>query len=63
MSKLIKSKNNKMVFGVCGGLSEYTGIDSSIIRLGFVLGAIFTGSILFWIYLGLAILLPTEDEN
>jgi phage shock protein C len=63
MSKLTKSQKNRMIFGVCGGLSTYTGIDSSIIRLGFVLGAIFTGSILLWIYLGLAILLPIEDER
>lgn len=61
MSRLTKAKNNKMIFGVCGGLSEYTGIDSSIIRLGFVFGAIFTGSILFWIYLLLGIILPIDE--
>jgi phage shock protein PspC (stress-responsive transcriptional regulator) len=52
-----------MIFGVCGGLAQATGIDSSLIRLGFIFGAIFTGSILLWIYLGLAILLPIEDER
>lgn len=58
MSKLTKDINNKMIFGVCAGLSNYTGIDASIIRLGFVLGSIFSGSILFWIYLVLALILP-----
>jgi phage shock protein PspC (stress-responsive transcriptional regulator) len=52
-----------MIFGVCGGLAKATGIDSSLMRLGFVVGTIFTGSILLWIYLGLAILLPIEDER
>jgi len=61
MSRLTKSAKDKMIFGVCGGLSQSTGIDSSIIRLGFIFGAIFTGSILFWIYLLLGILLPTQD--
>ncbi len=61
MGHLTKSSTNKMVFGVCGGLANWTGIDSSIIRLGFVVGAIFTGSILFWIYLLLGIILPTQD--
>jgi phage shock protein C len=61
MNKLTKSKNNRMVFGVCGGLSTYTGIDSSIIRLAFVFGAIFTGSILLWIYLLLGIVLPIDE--
>jgi phage shock protein PspC (stress-responsive transcriptional regulator) len=61
MSHLTKSPTDKMVFGVCGGLANWTGIDSSIIRLGFVVGAIFSGSILFWIYLLLGIILPTQD--
>jgi phage shock protein C len=61
MSRLTKSTHDKMVFGVCGGLADWTGLDSSIIRLGFVLGAIFTGSILFWIYLLLGIVLPNDN--
>ena len=60
MSKLRKSQNDRMIFGVCGGLAEYTGIDATFIRLGFFLGAIFTGSILFWIYVILGIVLPKE---
>ena len=63
MSRLTKNSHDKMIFGVCGGLAKATGIDSSLIRLGFIFGAIFTGSILLWIYLGLAILLPIEDER
>jgi phage shock protein PspC (stress-responsive transcriptional regulator) len=58
MNKLKKSQNDKMIFGVCGGLSEYSGINSALIRLGFILGSIFTGSILLWLYILLAILLP-----
>lgn len=58
---LHKSKNNKVLFGVCGGLSDDLGIDPVILRLGFLLGAIFTGSILFWVYLGLALVLPAKE--
>lgn len=60
MSKLIKSSENRILFGVCGGLSQFTGIDASLIRLLFILGAIFTGSLLLWIYLLLGIILPKE---
>ncbi len=60
-NKLTKSSKDKMIFGVCGGLANWTGVDSSIIRLGFIAGAIFSGSILFWIYLVLGIILPTQD--
>ena len=61
MNKLHKSKNGNMLFGVCMGLSDSLGIDVTVIRLGFVVGAILTGSILFWVYLLLAIVLPSED--
>lgn len=63
MSKLTKDSKNKMIFGVCGGLANWTGMDSSLIRLGFALGAIFTGSILFWIYLALGIVLPYDTND
>jgi len=61
MSRLAKNSHDKMIFGVCGGLAKATGIDSSLIRLGFVVGAVFTGSILFWIYLLLGIVLPIDE--
>jgi phage shock protein C len=58
---LNKSKSNRVFLGVCGGLSESTGIDAPIIRLGFILGTIFTGSLLFWVYLILGLILPVKD--
>lgn len=61
MSKLHKNKKAGMLFGVCAGLSEYTGIDVSIIRLATVVGTIASGSIVFWVYLLLGILLPSKE--
>lgn len=61
MNKLLKSKNRKF-FGVCGGLATYLGVDASIIRILFVLGTIFTGSALFWIYILLAMVLSDEEQ-
>jgi phage shock protein C len=61
MTKLLKNNKDKMIFGVCSGLSDFTGIDVSIMRIIFVLGTFFSGSILFWIYLLLAFILPSGD--
>jgi phage shock protein PspC (stress-responsive transcriptional regulator) len=61
MNHFHKSNKNRVFFGVCGGLAESLGLDVSVVRLGFVVGAIFTGSILFWAYLLMALILPTED--
>lgn len=60
--KLTKSKTDRVLFGVCGGLGEYLEIDSPMIRLAFIFGAIFTGSLLFWIYLILALVLRSDEK-
>lgn len=59
--RLYRSKTNKMVAGVCGGLGEHLGIDPVLIRLIFVVLAILHGSgILLYIVLWVA--LPAEDK-
>lgn len=60
MNRLVKTKN-RTLFGVCGGIAKFLGVDVSIIRILFVLGAIATGSILLWIYILLALILPNEE--
>ena len=37
MKKLYRSKTDKKICGVCGGLGEYFNVDSTIIRLAAVL--------------------------
>ena len=45
MSKrLYKSRNNKMVDGVCAGIAAYFGIDPTLVRLGWVLFCALGGS-------------------
>ena len=41
--QLYKSKKNKILAGVCGGLGEYFNIDPALVRLAFVLLSIFAG--------------------
>jgi len=60
MSKLTKNKYNKMLFGVCSGLADWLNTDATFLRLIFVAGAFLTGSLLLWVYLLLAIVLPPE---
>lgn len=40
MAKLTLSQSNKIIFGVCGGIGDYMGWDTTIIRILFVLAAI-----------------------
>lgn len=41
--RLCKSKTNRMIAGVCGGIGEYLNIDPTVIRLIMVLLG-FTGT-------------------
>jgi len=42
-NQLYRSREDRMIGGVCAGLGEFFGIDPTIVRLFFVFGAIFLG--------------------
>jgi len=41
LKKLYLSETDKKIAGVCGGIAEYLGIDSTLVRLIWVLASIF----------------------
>lgn len=56
--RLCKSRSNRVICGVCGGLGEYLNVDPTIIRLlAVLLGCTSTGII---IYLVAAVIMPEE---
>jgi phage shock protein PspC (stress-responsive transcriptional regulator) len=60
--KLFRSENNKMLAGVCGGLSQYFSVDATLIRCAFVLLSLFGGAGPL-IYLILWIVVPSETST
>ncbi len=59
--RLYRSRDNRMIGGVCGGLGEYWGIDPTLVRIGFVVGALFgLAGALAVIYLVLLIVVPEQ---
>ena len=44
--RLARSETDKQIAGVCGGLAEYFGVDSTIVRLAAVIIAIYPGAII-----------------
>lgn len=56
--KLYRSREDRMIAGVCGGLGEYFEVDPTLIRLLFVFGTFATGSGLLWVYLIMVIIVP-----
>lgn len=59
--RLYRSFNDSKLFGVCGGLGSYFGIDSTIVRLLFVLGAFASAGVVLLGYIILAIVVPKEQ--
>lgn len=43
MKHLYRSKENKVLFGILGGIGEYYDIDPALIRLAFVFLTLFAG--------------------
>jgi phage shock protein C len=61
--RLIRTSNDKLLAGVCGGLANYLDIDPTIIRLLYVLASFFTAvfpGVL--IYLIMWIIVPKEKN-
>lgn len=60
--KLYRSRTNKKLFGVCGGLAEYFDIDPTVLRLILVLAVICAGVGLV-AYLVAALIIPVNPNT
>lgn len=60
MKKLYKSKYDRKICGVCGGLAEYFSVDSTLVRLIMVIIGLISGGAAILFYLIAAILMPEE---
>lgn len=58
--KLIRSKTNRTICGVCGGLGEYIGVDPTVIRIIWLIASICSVGTGFVVYLLAAIIIPEE---
>ncbi len=41
--KLLRSRTNRWIAGVCGGLGEYFGVDATVVRLAFIVASLAFG--------------------
>jgi phage shock protein PspC (stress-responsive transcriptional regulator) len=60
--KLYRSNTERMIAGVAGGLGEYFNIDPTLIRILFVVLAIFGGPGLI-LYIIMALIVPLEPTG
>lgn len=60
--RLYKSRNNKMICGVCAGIADYFNIDPSIVRVLWAVLAVARGTGVL-AYIACAIILPEGDTE
>ena len=59
--KLMRSKDNRILAGVIGGLAEYLDVDASILRVIFVL--LTWSGMPILLYILLAIIIPSDKRS
>jgi phage shock protein C len=59
--RLVRSEEERMIAGVCGGLAQYLGIDPVLVRLAFLL-LIPAGGVGLPLYFILMIIMPAESD-
>lgn len=60
--RLYRSEHDRVIAGVCGGLRDYLGIDANLLRVIFVLLAVFAGGSGLLIYVVLWALVPRQSR-
>jgi pspC domain protein len=59
--KLYRSRNDKKLCGVCGGLADYFGLDVNIIRVAAIV-SVFFGGLGLVAYIAAAFLIPEQGD-
>ncbi len=60
--KLSLSSQDRIIGGVCGGVSEYFGVESTPVRL-LTFALIFFGGVSLWVYLIMWAVMPRHEEQ
>jgi phage shock protein C len=58
--RLYRSRTDRMIAGVAGGLAERYDLDPSLVRIGWALLMLVTGGLFFLLYIVMAIVVPEE---
>jgi phage shock protein C len=61
--RIYRSRRERMVAGVAGGLGEFLDIDPTIVRLLFVAALVTTGPIALVAYVVCAMVIPRQPDG
>lgn len=61
--KLFKSRTNRRIAGVCGGIADYLGLDATLVRLLFVIFTFIGSGSPIVAYIALSMILPKAPKS
>lgn len=61
--RLYKSRSERMLFGVSGGMAEHFDVDPTLVRIAWVVIALISVGVGFLAYLALAIIIPDSPAR
>jgi phage shock protein C len=62
VKRLYRSRSDRWLFGVCGGIADYFSVDPTLVRVLFVIFTLIFGSGIL-LYLILWLIIPQEPEE
>lgn len=62
MKKLCRSRDNKVLAGVCSGIAEYLGMDVTVVRVLIAVASVVSFGTAIIAYLLCALLIPEESD-
>lgn len=63
MKKLTRNRDDKWIGGVCAGIADYTGLDTTVVRLIVAIGTLISVGVGLCAYIIAWILIPDRPEN
>ncbi|OUM94155.1 MAG: hypothetical protein A9Z00_00570 [Thermobacillus sp. ZCTH02-B1] len=62
MQKLYRSRRDRMLTGLCGGIADWMGADPTFIRLAAVIAALFSFGTALLVYFLCSLVVPSEPH-
>ncbi len=63
MRKLYRSTRDRKLFGVCGGLADFLGVDATLLRILLIVVAVFSAGSVVLVYIIAGFVIPREPYH
>jgi len=60
--RLFRSRKDRRILGICGGIAKYLGISSQAVRIMWIIGSLFTAPVMIPLYFILGFIIPKQPH-